>query len=73
MLSHFFLQLEEMTDKVEDGFSETKRVVHFKKTNALERGFLNLYMNWKAFKTLFLKKSFNLLFPASILFSYIRN
>ena len=50
MLNHFFLQLE-----VEDGFSETKRVGHFKKTNALERGFVSLYMNWKAFKTL-LKK-----------------
>lgn len=57
---------------MEDGFSGTKRVGHFKKTNALEREFLNLYMSWKAFNTLFLKKSFNLLFPASILFSCIQ-
>lgn len=58
---------------MEDGCSETKRVGHFKKTNALERGYLNLYTNWKAFKLYFFKKSFNLLFPASILLSYIGN
>lgn len=49
----FFHQLEKMTE-VEDGFSETEIVGHFKKTSALERGFLSLLpMNWKAFKALF--------------------
>lgn len=52
MLNRFFLQLEEMTDWWKMRLLRQK-LHHFHKTNALERGFLSLYMNWKAFKTLF--------------------
>lgn len=50
-----FSSFREEDRQVEDGFSGTKRVGHFKKTNALEREFLNLYTSWKAFNILFLK------------------
>lgn len=65
MFNYFFLQLE-----VEDGFSETKRVGHFKKTNAWER-----VSTWtgKVLRLYLKKKWFNLVFPVSILPSYIRN
>lgn len=68
MLNHFFplffFSLRRDDREVEDGFSEIGET-----SALLERGTLGLYMNRKAFKTLF-KKSFNLLSPASIFLSY---
>ena len=63
----FFFSLRRDDREVEDGFSEIGET-----SALLERGTLGLYMNRKAFKTLF-KKSFNLLSPASIFLSYVRN
>lgn len=70
MLSHIFFSFSSLRRddrEVEDGFSEIRET-----SVLLERGILSLCMNRKAFKTLF-KKSFNLLSPASIFLSYVRN
>ena len=64
MFNHFFLQLE-----VKMGFLRQKEGP-FQENKCMRK---SLYMNWKGFKILFLKKWFNLVFPVSILPSYIRN